>query len=167
MIPQVLDVTCGGRMCWVQKTYPKALYMDIRVRDQGFMDIRPNFCVLPDVQADYKNIPFKDDTFNLVLYDPPHIIRKSANETGFMAMRYGKLTKATWKENISQGFMECWRVLKPGGTLIFKWSEGDKLGTELLDLFPSVPLFATRVGKTKKTIWYCFYRPDALDLPAT
>ena len=28
-----------------------------------------------------------------------------------------------WKEEIRAGFKECFRVLKPNGTLIFKWSE--------------------------------------------
>lgn len=28
-----------------------------------------------------------------------------------------------WRQDIRQGFEECFRVLKPYGTLIFKWSE--------------------------------------------
>ena len=28
-----------------------------------------------------------------------------------------------WKDMIKKGFQECFRVLKPNGTLIFKWNE--------------------------------------------
>lgn len=40
-----------------------------------------------------------------------------------MKAQYGQLDKENWKEDISKGFEECMRVLKVGGTLVFKWSD--------------------------------------------
>lgn len=59
-----IDVCCGGRMFYFDKHNPDVVFMDNR-----------KFTVKPDVVADFRNIPFKDDTFNLVVFDPPHLIK--------------------------------------------------------------------------------------------
>jgi hypothetical protein len=67
-----------------------------------------------------------------------------------MAKKYGILNKATWREDIKQGFDECWRVLKKDGVLVFKWSVEAKSGsrsipiTEVLKVIGKTPLFGTR-----------------------
>jgi hypothetical protein len=39
-----------------------------------------------------------------------------------MAAKYGKLSES-WREDISKGFAECFRVLYSDGVLVFKWNE--------------------------------------------
>ena len=68
-------------------------------------------------------LPFEDNSFYLVVFDPPHL--KGAGENSWMAKKYGSLPKEGWEEIIRDGFTECMRVLKPNGTLIFKWNETD------------------------------------------
>jgi hypothetical protein len=57
-----------------------------------------------------------------------------------------------------RGFEECFRVLKPEGTLIFKWAETQFPVSEILSLTPERPLFGQRCGKTAKTHWVVFMK---------
>ena len=154
---EILDVCCGGRMMWFDKKHKDALYMDKRVRPKGFMSTRPNFEVAPDVQGDFTEMPFEDASFSLVVFDPPHSIRKN-EEGGIIAERYGRLTIASWEADLAAGFEECWRVLKPNGTLIFKWAECDKSIDEIRKFFPDQPIFGSRVGKANQTLWLVFFK---------
>lgn len=71
----------------------------------------------PDVIADFRNMPFPDNTFYLVVFDPPHLLK--AGKNSWLAKKYGVLSQ-NWKQDIAQGFNECMRVLKPNGTLL-RW----------------------------------------------
>jgi SAM-dependent methyltransferase len=57
------------------------------------------------------------------------------------------------------GFSECFRVLKPGGTLIFKWAETEIPLAEVLALTEHQPLYGHRSGKAAKTHWVAFIKP--------
>jgi hypothetical protein len=154
---EILDACCGGRMMWFNKKHPNALYVDKRVRPKGFLTVRPNFEVSPDQVEDFTNLSFPDESFHLVVFDPPHTIRIQ-EEGGLIAERYGRLTIANWEADLAAGFSECWRVLKVNGTLIFKWAENDKKIEAIKPFFPSEPLFGTRSGKAGKTIWLVFFK---------
>jgi hypothetical protein len=74
-----------------------------------------------------------------------------------MNQKYGTLLP-TWETDIRAGFDECIRVLKPNGTLIFKWNEIQiKLNT-VLDILPMKPLFGHTSGKHGRTIWMTFMK---------
>ncbi len=144
-------------MMWFDKHYPGAIYVDKRVRPKGFMTVRPEFEIAPDVRGDFRHLDFPDASFSLVVFDPPHTIR-GKEEGGIIAERYGRLTLASWEADLAAGFAECWRVLKPNGTLVFKWAESDKRIGDLEKFFPVAPIFGTRAGKGHKTIWLCFFK---------
>lgn len=114
----ILDACCGGKMFWFEKNNDRTIYHDIRRTEKGFIKVRPNFEVKPDVIGDFRKLQFKDRQFKMVVFDPPHL--KGAGESGWMAKKYGTLNKDTWREDLKQGFKECWRVLKKDGFLIFK-----------------------------------------------
>lgn len=70
---KILDMCCGSKMFWYEKHEPHTTYMDIRkatytAKDRG--KVR-KIEVNPDIQADWKNIPFDDATFDLIVFDPP------------------------------------------------------------------------------------------------
>ena len=72
-----------------------------------------------------------------------------------LAKKYGKLDQEDWQTDIKQGFDECMRVLKPNGTLIFKWNEEQiKLG-QVLKVINLKPLIG---NKRSKTHWLVFMK---------
>lgn len=82
-------------------------------------------------------------------------LNKIATPTGYQQIKYGALY-FDWKDMLHRGFSECFRVLEPGGVLIFKWNETDIPVKEILKLTPVKPLFGNRSGKASKTHWICF-----------
>jgi SAM-dependent methyltransferase len=154
----VLDACCGGRQFWFQKKHPKTLYIDNRIMPPKIVGHGKNGRVkscLPDEVMDFRKMSFKDDTFKLVVFDPPHIF---FGATSVFAQNYGRLERETWREDLKQGFSECFRVLQPEGILIFKWNEWDIPLKEVLKLTPYKPLFGHPSGKAQKTHWVCFMK---------
>lgn len=58
------------------------MYVDKRIRPKGFMAVRPNFSVEPDMQGDFRDLDFPDASFSLVVFDPPHTIRNKEEGGG-------------------------------------------------------------------------------------
>jgi ubiquinone/menaquinone biosynthesis C-methylase UbiE len=153
----VLDVCCGSRMFWFDKKDSRALYVDNRIMLPKKQTNGATIEVRPDVVMDFRYLNIPNNSFSLVVFDPPHIIKRGGKNS-YMAEKYGELDKKTWKEDLSKGFSECFRVLKKNGTLIFKWSEFDIPLKEILQLTPEKPLFGHKSGKQQKTHWVCFMK---------
>jgi len=117
--------------------------------------------VAPDVVADFTAMPFPDESFRLVVFDPPHFTRNGA--TGWIGLKYGTLGDG-WEDVLRRGFAECFRVLGPDGVLIFKWCADEIPLSRILALTPAKPLFGHRSGKQQKTHWAAFIKEasDAL-----
>lgn len=131
----ILDACCGSRMFWFDKYNPLALFVDKRsetltAKDRGKTRIIE---IKPDVIADFTNLPFEDNSFYMVVFDPPHL--KTLGATSWMAKKYGKLPK-DWQSLIHDGFTECMRVLKPYGTLVFKWNESEIKNSGCIVCYP-------------------------------
>ena len=138
-------------MFWFDKEHPDTIYMDNR----KFKDVLSDGRMLevnPDIVADFRDMPFEDDSFHLVVFDPPHL--KRVGENSWLAKKYGKLDEL-WPFDIKQGFNECMRVLKPFGTLVFKWNEEQIKLREILDVIDYEPLFG---DKRVKTHWLVFMK---------
>lgn len=154
-LPPVLDACCGSRMFWFDRKTPQAIFVDKRTENHVLCDGR-KLEIAPDVQADFTDLPFPDATFYLVVFDPPHMTTLGANS--WMAKKYGRLT-GDWKPMLKAGFEECFRVLKPNGTLVFKWNQTDVKLKEVLELSPIPPLFGHTTGRQAKTVWATFLKP--------
>lgn len=109
----------------------------------------------PDIVADFTDLPFDDEQFSVVVFDPPHFKRNGIS--GWMGKKYGTLGE-DWREMITDGFAECFRVLKPNGTLIFKWNENEVSVGEILKLTPEQPLFGNKFGKHLESHWIVFIK---------
>ena len=142
---EILDVCCGSRMFWFDKSNKSTVYMDNREFEEILCDGR-KLKVNPNVIGDFKKIPYPDNKFHLVVFDPPHLVR--AGEKSWIAKKYGKLNPETWKSDLKKGFSECMRVLKPNGVLIFKWNEEQIKLRNILDVIDCRPLFGNRRSKT-------------------
>lgn len=148
---KILDACCGSKMFWFDKERKDTVYMDKRTLDTTLCDGR-KLIVSPDILADFRSIPFDYETFHLVIFDPPHLLK--VGDTSFLKLKYGRLD-TSWKEDIKQGLAECWRVLKRNGTMIFKWNEEQITLPMVKTLLPCEPLIGQRRGKT---IWLVFFK---------
>jgi SAM-dependent methyltransferase len=128
-------------MFWFDKRDGRALFVDKRRET---------------LHADTREVPFDDGTFTLVVFDPPHTF---AGPNGWTAKKYGRLPE-DWRKQIGAGFSECFRVLAPLGTLIFKWHEHRVPVSSVLALTPEKPLFGQRCGTTARTHWIVFMKPE-------
>ena len=164
----ILDACCGPKMMWFNKHHPNVLYCDIR--NQSIKTNRGEYIhIRPDLEADYTDLPFADDQFQLVVMDPPHITRSGIKFD--LTRKYGILNPETWQGDLKKGIKECMRVLKPLGVFIFKWNDCDIRTDNILKLFPYEPLFGqtttgnrrgqtttgNRRGKTRTT-WFVFMK---------
>lgn len=148
---KILDVCCGSRMFWFNKHREDAIYMDNREFEDTLCDGR-KLEVKPDIVADFRKIPFKDNSFKLVVFDPPHLLR--VGENSWLAKKYSKLGQ-DWRSDLKQGFEECFRVLEPYGVLVFKWNEEQVKLSEILKLTNVRLLFGNKRGKTH---WLVFMK---------
>ncbi|WP_251870276.1 class I SAM-dependent methyltransferase [Enterococcus italicus] len=148
---KILDACCGSRMFWFDKNNPLVTFMDVR---QEYEELPTGHVinVNPDVVADFRDMPFEDNTYDMVVFDPPHLLH--AGKNSWLAKKYGRLGD-NWQEDIAQGFRECMRVLKPSGTLIFKWNEEQVKLKDVLATIEYKPLFG---NKRSKTHWLVFMK---------
>jgi SAM-dependent methyltransferase len=161
-LPPVLDVCCGPKGMWFNKHDPRAMFADRR-REYWKME-HPSGTrtanIDPDIIADFTNLPFPDESFALVVMDPPHIVREKTS--GMVARQYGNLS-GDWREMLRRGFAECFRVLRPDGVLIFKWNECNIPVREILQLTDTPPLFGHKSGKYMQTHWVSFLKQNNQD----
>jgi SAM-dependent methyltransferase len=152
-------------MMWFDRQHPNVVFGDLRqetiqVTDNsrgnasGLRTIQIN----PDALMDFRALPYPDSTFNLVSFDPPHMVQ--AGPRSWLAAKYGKLGEH-WRDDLRQGFSECFRVLASNGVLVFKWNETQVKLREVLALTPHQPLFGNTSGKKAGTHWMVFMKPEA------
>jgi hypothetical protein len=143
----ILDACCGSRMFWFDKENLIVEFCDIReVPNHEFYPNR-YIEIKPDTVCDFTDLPFEDNTFKLVVFDPSHLLK--AGDT-------------SWKSMIRDGFHECMRVLDEYGTLIFKWSEVGIKVSEIVKVIGTEPLFGPlfghKSGRLNNTHWMEFMK---------
>lgn len=163
--PRVLDPCCGSRMFWFDKKNPEVIFGDCRqetltVTDnsRGNTTGQRTICIEPDTLLDFRKLPYPDATFKLVAFDPPHLVH--AGPRSWLAAKYGKLG-TDWRDDLRQGFAECFRVLDHDGVLVFKWNETQVKLQEVLALTPHAPLLGNTAGKKNGTHWILFMKARA------
>jgi SAM-dependent methyltransferase len=90
------------------------------------------------VRGNFQGLPFRDNVFEKVLYDPPHTVDSRntllgtfpyypGGEPHLASFKYGCYRNVTQlREAVANGTREAYRVLKSGGVMIFKWSDSEK-----------------------------------------
>ncbi|MEQ5130538.1 class I SAM-dependent methyltransferase [Morganella morganii] len=154
----ILDMCCGSRMFYFDKENPNVIFCDIR-RERHILCDGRELDINPDVIADFRNLPFPDKSFEMVIFDPPHLVR--AGENGWQRKKYGALDKESWRDDLAKGLGEAMRVLKPNGILIFKWNETQIKTSEVLALTDYKPVFGHPSGKRSNTHWVTFMKEAA------
>lgn len=172
----ILDATSSWRQMWIDKNHPNVLYCDRRSEEEitkahtDYEKQRQNSTCTPlrflerTVKADFRHLDFPDETFRLIVFDPPHLRHLGAKS--MFRKKYGALNPETWQSDLRKGAAELWRVLQPFGVLIFKWADHDISSEEVLKLFPHPPLFGQLTKKSRRskggpfyhTRWFCFMK---------
>lgn len=157
----VLDATAGGKHIWHRdmKDADRVVYADRRVIDE--LELQPGWECRPTVRCDFRELPFADATFDLVCFDPPHRINDDGMEhlTGVVLKKYGALRAETWQSDLRAAFDELWRVLRPGGTLTFKWADETKPHDAVLDQLDRTPLYGVTTEKKRAVVkWWVFHK---------
>lgn len=150
VLPPVLDACCGSRMFWRDRADKRCLFMDNRTVETELPDNSSpggsrQLVVRPDVIGDFRNMPFKDESFRVVIFDPPHLV--SAGPSSWLRQKYGLLPHS-FNDYLRLGFSECFRVLIPFGTLIFKWNTAQIPLYKVLALTPHAPLITHQSNRT-------------------
>jgi ubiquinone/menaquinone biosynthesis C-methylase UbiE len=87
----ILDACCGSRMFWFDKQNPDVLFTDIRSEEHTLCDGR-TLEIKPDMEMDFTQMPFEDETFKMVVFDPPHMNKLGKNT--WMAQKLGNRYKS-------------------------------------------------------------------------
>lgn len=154
----ILDPASSMRSFYFNKKDERVLFGDIREKETHLLTNGQTIHIEPDEVMDFRNIPYADNTFQCVVFDPPHMLNLS--EKSWMRKKYGVLDKDTWQDDIKQGFSECFRVLKDQGTLIFKWNEVSISLKEILALTPQKAILGHPSGKRMGTHWVLFMKTE-------
>lgn len=91
VLPAILDACCGPRMMWFDRADRRALFIDKRqeviVRDFGTLKTKGNkpAFVEPDIVADFTKMPFAAESFYLVVFDPPHLLKTDKGANGLIS----------------------------------------------------------------------------------
>ncbi len=154
----ILDPASSMRSFYFDKKDKRVLFGDIRVKETHLLTNGQTIHIEPDEVMDFRAIPYPDETFKVVVFDPPHMLNLS--EKSWMRKKYGVLDKETWQDDLTKGFAECFRVLKDEGTLIFKWNEVSIPLKDILALTPYKPVLGHPSGKRMGTHWVLFVKGD-------
>jgi len=121
----ILDVCCGAEKMYhgAQEALNdgKFITMDIRKGDFSFKTkasvAKVPVVVKPMILADMRYLPFKDDVFDVIVCDPPHM---DCGLTGFSGKAWGSWNQRETIDIMKLADAEFSRCLRPRGTLILK-----------------------------------------------
>lgn len=147
-----------------QFDFDELVFMDIRHGpfSTGKRRGKPEIIEIdPDKLGCITKIPWPDNTFSMVLFDPPH---DKWGKSSFMRVLYGSWNNEMFVHKVGPANQEFYRVLKPGGFLFVKIQDNKQRDKQLVELLSNFKLLlkihqAPLSGRTKnKTYWMLFVR---------
>ena len=166
---KILDATCGFKGIWYQKNHPFVTFMDKRSGKFRFTDTNNytafndrTYKVNPDVVSTWENAPFPDNYFDMIVFDPPHLIIDRNKKPPAMTQAYGYLFSDNWRMELKNGLKKLFELLKPEGIFILKWCENSVKVDEIIKLVPYPPLFGSNTKSKGHTanFWIVFLKYD-------
>jgi SAM-dependent methyltransferase len=107
----VIDVTYGRGNFWTKYRPPWLVKCDLRPLPK-----------LDFAGVDFRNLPFSDDSADVVVMDPPYRLNGTPDQGDFDD-RYGIQETMSWQQRmamIHDGIKDCARVVAPGGYFLLK-----------------------------------------------
>ncbi len=118
-------MTSGCRSIWFDKEHPDCLYVDRRplivpTQKRGDKLDVSTLAWTPDIVADNSALPFRDNLFSLIVYDPPH---RGFTADSNMGRRYGPTSWDELRGSVRAAAKESHRVAEPGALFAMKWND--------------------------------------------
>ena len=121
----ILDTCCGAEKIYQGKqsqlSDSKYITIDVRKGDFSYKSVgsiaETKIIVNPVVLADMRYLPFKNNIFDTIVCDPPHM---DCGLTGFMGKAWGSWGQQETIDIMKMANVEFSRVLKSSGSLILK-----------------------------------------------
>ena len=104
----ILDATAGYRMMWRNKNPPNVVFMDKKTE------------VNPHIVAVWGHLPFRDNVFSLIIFDPPHIVLWRTGTPQMAKVFGGWNTPKEIAPTLHKAAKEFSRV---GEMLVLKWCD--------------------------------------------
>lgn len=144
-------MSAGHRHIWFDRNNPLVTYLDRRSE------------VKPTIVCDTRDIPLRDNCYDLVVFDPPHA---NVGANSKFTPVYGHSTTADILDTVRGSAREAWRVTKSSALMAFKWNDNARTLEEILPLLEGwTPLFAhglRKPGRHKtQTYWVMLKRKPA------
>ncbi|MGD1029151.1 MAG: hypothetical protein ABR989_15595 [Candidatus Binatus soli] len=109
----ILDATVNGGRFW-RGSQRRVVGLDIERRHE------------PTIAGDNSAMPFRQNVFDVIVYDPPHIPNQGRDKSKDFNVRFGlggrspKECDYSFAHTYPSFLAEAWRVLKPEGLLLCK-----------------------------------------------
>ena len=160
---KILDATTGFKGIWYQKNHPFVTFMDKRKEKllSNHTTGKRTININPDIVSEWKDSPFPDNYFDMIIFDPPHLVIKNRDtKPSTLQKSYGVLYEDTWMEELRVGINKLFNILKPNGIFILKWCENSKRIEEIFKLCPYKPLFGSNTKSKGHTqnFWVLFIK---------
>jgi len=153
-----LDATAGYRMMWPTKQMEGWVYLDKRPE------------VKPDLVAMWSNLPFRDNVFEVIMFDPPHLIDRGGMGKIIQKMREKYTTWSRRKDVAPTIFKAAKEFSRVGNILILKWYDDKVSLWQLYSVFRGLwdeisrVVRPSRSGLGKKdTFFITFKRHDRFE----
>lgn len=112
--PEILDATYGKGRFWTKSNFKHLVGIDIDPR------------LKVPMTADYNDLPFARASFDIVIFDPPHIVR-ACNVDALDQSIYAYYNLVTASNTYKPFLIEAFRVLREGGFVIAKIADEVRL----------------------------------------
>ena len=140
IIQNILTLHCEGKDIDCDPTYSKGNFYKKIPRPLYTFDLVPQDN--RTVQADCTHLPLANDSVNVLMFDPPFVISKGPSlainkkGTNIISSRFSSFgsPKELW-DFYTESLKEFYRVIKNGGTLIFKCQDTVSGGKQFLSSY--------------------------------
>jgi hypothetical protein len=128
----ILDATAGNRHIWGKNKYPEGVV---------FFDKETNLKIPADVIGTWDKLPFPDNSFDCIIFDPPHVTHFSETSIHLNPKEDGKVWGCWWggfkgKNHMVREIYKAQREFsRVSSRLCLKWNDNGVGVDPILTLF--------------------------------
>ena len=132
--PDILNIYAPEGSRILDMTYGKGVFWRKVDRDKYFV-VANDLVTAADVRADFRTMPFMDETFDVVVLDPPYASHGSPMKASIDRCYQGGILSVKSSDGVEalyrEGIAEARRLLRPKGILILKVQDEIESGKQV------------------------------------